>query len=135
MAVSLLVLGGGSRGMAYARHALALGARVAALAEPRPERRQAFREAFGLEERALFAHWRDLLEAPRLGEAAIVALPDRLHAEAAIALMEKGYHLLLEKPIAPTWEEEALYAHRLAFLAEEARRAGGVVETEEGPRP
>jgi predicted dehydrogenase len=91
--------------MAYARHALALGARVAALAEPRPERRQAFREAFGVGEGALFAHWRDLLEAPRLGEAAIVALPDRLHAEAAIALMEKGYHLLLEKPIAPTWEE------------------------------
>jgi predicted dehydrogenase len=88
--------------MAYARHALALGARVAALAEPRPERRQAFREAFGLGEGALFAHWRDLPEAPRLGEAAIVALPDRLHAEAAIALMEKGYHLLLEKPIAPT---------------------------------
>ncbi|WP_164835658.1 Gfo/Idh/MocA family protein [Thermus tenuipuniceus] len=27
------------------------------------------------------------------------------HAEAAVALMEKGYHLLLEKPIAPTWEE------------------------------
>jgi hypothetical protein len=42
--------------MAYARHALALGARVAALAEPRPERRQAFREAFGLGEGALFAH-------------------------------------------------------------------------------
>jgi threonine dehydrogenase-like Zn-dependent dehydrogenase len=45
VAVSLVVLGGGNRGMAYARHALALGARVAALAEPRPERRQAFREA------------------------------------------------------------------------------------------
>ena len=85
--------------------------------------------------RGLFAHWRDLLEAPRLGEAAIVALPDRLHAEAAIALMEKGYHLLLEKPIAPTWEEEALYAHRLTFLAEATRRAGRVVEVEEGPRP
>ena len=120
MAVSLVVLGGGSRGMAYARHALALGARVAALAEPRPERRQAFREAFGLGEGALFAHWRDLLEAPRLGEAAIVALPDRLHAEAAIALMEKGYHLLLEKPIAPTWEE-------VLRVAEAKARTGRIV--------
>jgi predicted dehydrogenase len=106
--------------MAYARHALALGARVAALAEPRPERRQAFREAFGLEEGVLFAHWRDLLEAPRLGEAAIVALPDRLHAEAAIALMEKGYHLLLEKPIAPTWEE-------VLQVAEAKARTGRIV--------
>ena len=120
MAVSLVVLGGGNRGMAYARHALALGARVAALAEPRPERRQAFREAFGLGEGALFAHWRDLLEAPRLGEAAIVALPDRLHAEAAIALIEKGYHLLLEKPIAPTWEE-------VLQVAEAKARTGRIV--------
>jgi len=115
VAVSLVVLGGGSRGMAYARHALALGARVAALAEPRPERRQAFREAFGLGEGALFAHWRDLPEAPRLGEAAIVALPDRLHAEAAIALMD-----LLEKPIAPTWEE-------VLRVAEAKARTGRIV--------
>jgi predicted dehydrogenase len=120
VAVSLVVLGGGNRGMAYARHALALGARVAALAEPRPERRQAFQEAFGVGEGALFAHWRDLLEAPRLGEAAIVALPDRLHAEAAIALMEKGYHLLLEKPIAPTWEE-------VLQVAEAKARTGRIV--------
>jgi predicted dehydrogenase len=120
VAVSLVVLGGGNRGMAYTRHALALGARVVALAEPRPERRQAFREAFGLGEGALFAHWRDLLEAPRLGEAAIVALPDRLHAEAAIALMKKGYHLLLEKPIAPTWEE-------VLRVAEAKARTGRIV--------
>jgi predicted dehydrogenase len=120
VAVSLVVLGGSNRGMAYAQHALALGARVAALAEPRPERRQAFREAFGVGEGALFAHWRDLLETPRLGEAAIVALPDRLHAEAAIALMEKGYHLLLEKPIAPTWEE-------VLRVAEAKARTGRIV--------
>ena len=31
--------------------------------------------------------------------------------------------------------EVALYAHRLTFLAEEARRGGRVVEVEEGPRP
>jgi hypothetical protein len=31
--------------------------------------------------------------------------------------------------------EEALYAHRLTFLAEEARKAGWVMEVEEGPRP
>jgi len=31
--------------------------------------------------------------------------------------------------------EEALYAHRLTFLAEEARKVGRVVEVEEGPRP
>jgi predicted dehydrogenase len=49
-----------------------------------------------------------------------VALPERLHAEAAIALMEKGYHLLLEKPIAPTWEE-------VLRVAEAKARTGRIV--------
>nr|WP_277621096.1 Gfo/Idh/MocA family oxidoreductase [Thermus arciformis] len=99
----MVVLGAGNRGFAYARYAHALGARIAAVAEPRPERLQAFQQAFAVER--AFADWRELLEAPLLGEAAVVALPDRLHAEAAVALMERGYHLLLEKPIAPTWPE------------------------------
>jgi predicted dehydrogenase len=103
MAPSLVFLGAGNRGMAYAHHAHTLGARIAGVADPRPERLQAFREAFPVER--TFADWREVLEAPLLGEAAVIALPDRLHAEAAVALMEKGYHLLLEKPIAPTWAE------------------------------
>jgi predicted dehydrogenase len=96
------------------------GAGVAGWGVPRPVRGRALGEAFGLGAGALFAHWRDLLEAPRLGEAAIVALPDRLHAEATIALMEKGYHLLLEKPIAPTWEE-------VLQVAEAKARTGRIV--------
>jgi hypothetical protein len=50
--VNLVVVGGGSRGWALAAFALMFPerARIAALAEPRPERRQAFREAFGLGE-------------------------------------------------------------------------------------
>ncbi|MGC8967960.1 MAG: Gfo/Idh/MocA family protein [Thermus sp.] len=105
--VNLVVVGAGSRGFAlaqYARHRPDR-ARVVAVAEPREAHREAFARAFGLEGGRVFRDWRELVEAPRLGEAAIVALPDRLHAEAAVALMEKGYHLLLEKPIAPTWEE------------------------------
>ncbi|ETN89025.1 Gfo/Idh/MocA family protein [Thermus sp. NMX2.A1] len=116
MAPSLVFLGAGNRGMAYAHHAHALGARIAGVADPRPERFQAFREAFSVER--TFADWREVLEAPLLGEAAVIALPDRLHAEAAVALMEKGYHLLLEKPIAPTWAE----VERVAQAKERAGR-------------
>lgn len=101
--VSLVILGAGSRGWVYAQHAWALGARIRAVADPQPERLEAFRRAFGVER--TFAHWQELLQAPLLGEGAVVALPDRLHADPAVALMEKGYHLLLEKPIAPTWPE------------------------------
>ncbi|BDG18857.1 hypothetical protein TthSNM11_10600 [Thermus thermophilus] len=101
----LSVLGAGNRGFAYARRAAALGARVVAVAEPREAYREAFRREFGVPEARAFPDWRDLLDLPPLGEAAIVALPDREHGEAATALLQKGYHLLLEKPIAPTWEE------------------------------
>ncbi|GAB6942949.1 Gfo/Idh/MocA family protein [Thermus brockianus] len=103
MAPRLLFLGAGNRGFAYARHAAALGAKVVGVAEPQVERREAFRKGFGATQ--AFSDWREVLDAPLLGEAAVVALPDRLHKEAAVALMEKGYHLLLEKPIAPTWAE------------------------------
>jgi predicted dehydrogenase len=49
--------------------------------------------------------WRDLAASERLADAVIVTTPDREHAEAAIRFAGLGYHVLLEKPIAPTWAE------------------------------
>lgn len=111
-------MGAGNRGFAYARHAQALGARILGVADPRPDRLEAFRQAFGAAH--AFRDWREVADLPQLAEAAVIALPDRLHAEAAVALMEKGYHLLLEKPIAPTWEE-------VARVAEAKARTGRMV--------
>ncbi len=120
--VRLVVVGAGSRGFAlaaYARHHPER-ARVVAVAEPREAYREAFRREFGVPRERAFSDWRGLLELPLLGEAAIVALPDRLHAEAATALLRKGYHLLLEKPIASTWEE-------VEGVAQAARATGRMV--------
>ena len=58
---------------------------------------------FAPQARAL-ADWRDAVARPDV-DAVIVALPTALHAEAAIAVMEAGRHLYLEKPIAATVEE------------------------------
>ena len=49
----------------------------------------------------VFADWRQVAERPRFADAVIVATPDALHAEPAIALANLGYHILLEKPMAP----------------------------------
>ena len=48
------------------------------------------------------ADWRELADRPRLADAVVIATPDALHAEPAIAFADLGYHLLLEKPMAPS---------------------------------
>nr|BFE70892.1 hypothetical protein GCM10020092_041930 [Actinoplanes digitatis] len=50
---------------------------------------------------------RNWLGAGRLADAAVVATQDRLHRDPAVRLADLGYHLLLEKPMAPTEAEAA----------------------------
>ena len=49
-----------------------------------------------------FADRDDLI---RIVEAAVVSVPTTAHWEVAVAALERGVHLLIEKPIAPTLEE------------------------------
>lgn len=115
--MKLLVVGAGLRGQIYTRRAVANGASVVGVAEPDPGRRARFAAEFGVPAEHVFADWRDLADRPRLGDAAIVATMDRMHAEPTVLLAGQGYHLLLEKPMAPT-EAEA------TRIAEAVERAG-----------
>jgi predicted dehydrogenase len=101
-AVSLLVVGAGQRGTTYARHAVSTGAgRVVAVAEPEPGRRERFAREFGVPADRVFDSWTALRGRERLADAAIVATQDRDHEEPAVSLAGQGYHLMLEKPMAP----------------------------------
>ena len=73
-----------------------------ALAEPDPDRRQEARRC--VPAALLYADYRDLLKMRDL-DAVIVSVPTALHAEVAIAAMQLGKHLYLEKPIATSLEE------------------------------
>ncbi|MGW0807360.1 Gfo/Idh/MocA family protein [Nonomuraea sp. NPDC002799] len=116
--VTLAVVGGGLRGLTYARRAQATGAgRVVAVAEPDPERRAAFAAEFGIAAEAAYVGWKELAAAGRVTDAVVIATHDRLHADPAVTLADLGYHILLEKPMATT-EREA------ARIAEAARRNG-----------
>jgi predicted dehydrogenase len=107
-AVTLALVGAGLRGQAYARHAVSTGqARVVAVAEPDPGRRAAAAEEFGIAPEHVYESWTGLVAEPRLAEAAIVATQDRMHRDPAVALADLGYHLLIEKPLAPTEEDAA----------------------------
>ena len=49
-------------------------------------------------------HWDDLLNDDSL-DAVIVALPHPLHAEAGLAVLERGLHLFMQKPLCTTMTE------------------------------
>ena len=102
----LILLGAGNRGKVYAASAARHGAQVVALAEPRADARALLAAQYELPASTTFSSWRDLLSAPPANvppaDAVIIATPDREHLAPALAFANRGYHLLLEKPIAPT---------------------------------
>ncbi len=108
-----VLIGAGQRGMVYAGIAFAKGHPIAAVAEKDPVKRAVAAERFGIPAERCFAAAEELLAQPRMGEAAIIATMDRDHYGHAIPALEKGYHLLLEKPISPV-PEEALEIERVA---------------------
>ncbi|TME25014.1 MAG: Gfo/Idh/MocA family oxidoreductase [Chloroflexi bacterium] len=50
------------------------------------------------------ASWREMLAEEQL-DALVVAVPTRSHCEVGVAALERGLHVLVEKPIAYTLEE------------------------------
>ncbi|MFA6110855.1 MAG: Gfo/Idh/MocA family oxidoreductase [Candidatus Latescibacterota bacterium] len=101
--VRLAVIGAGSRGTGYAAYAAAHPdqAQVVAVAEPRAFYRDRLAREHRIPSERVFADWREAAAAPRLADAAIIATQDAVHVEPAEAFAGRGYHLLLEKPMAP----------------------------------
>ncbi|NJL94871.1 MAG: Gfo/Idh/MocA family oxidoreductase [Anaerolineae bacterium] len=105
--IPIAVWGAGLRGHAYARYALdhPEEMRVVAVAEPDPIRRAAFAARFNLPDAACFPDWQRLLEGPRQAEALFNCTMDRLHYASTLAALERGYPVLLEKPMSPVLAE------------------------------
>jgi predicted dehydrogenase len=104
-AVDAVLVGAGNRGrFVFGGYALANPdrLRIAALAEPDDERREGMAREHGIPPEKRFCDWKDLFEENRLAPLAIVATGDTLHVEPTLAAVARGYHVLLEKPIAPT---------------------------------
>jgi predicted dehydrogenase len=117
--VTVAVVGAGSRGReAYGRYCLEhpTEGQVVAVAEPDDARREIFADQHGLVPTQAYVDWRDLLHGRRIADAVIIATPDAMHVEPALAALDLGYHVLLEKPIGPRREDVL----RLAAAAAEA---------------
>ncbi len=97
----IAIIGYGARGKIY--HSVAVKfpemfETVAAVDIDEKRRREAKRD--GIE--YIYEDYKDLLEAGHPLDMVIVSSMDASHKEQAIACIQKGYHLLLEKPIATT---------------------------------
>lgn len=115
----LAVVGAGHRGLTYGREAVATGdAVVTAIAEPRPGRLAAAAAEFSVPAEGCMPAWTDLAARPDLAvDAVVVATPDRQHTAPALAFLDRGLPLLLEKPMAPTEDE----ARQIVAAAERAK--------------
>ena len=119
--VDAVIVGAGNRGrFVFGGYALANPdrLRVVALAEPDDEKREEMAREHGIPPERCFRDWAELLGEDRLAPLAIVATGDTLHVEPTLAALARGYHVLLEKPIAPTPGE----CVRVVDAAEAAQR-------------
>lgn len=105
--VDVIIIGAGDRGNVYGEFAKAHPERmrVVGVAEPRESFRMKMAEEYSIPPENVFTDWTNVVERERFADAVIIATPDALHAEPAIEFAENKYHILLEKPMAPTEEE------------------------------
>lgn len=100
--IKAALIGAGQRGAdSYAPYALKHPEEIEfiAVAEPEKERRDAFRNLFGIPEGHCYESWEMLLEDENEAEAVLICTQDREHFRPAMKAIEKGYHILLEKPV------------------------------------
>lgn len=103
--VTIAVIGAGSRGLrSYAPYALAHPdeAKIVAVAEPREWFRNEAQRLHTIDNERVFSSWQEFMKAPRMADAVIIATQDADHVGPAVAAAEKGYDILLEKPMATT---------------------------------
>ncbi len=108
-----IVIGAGGRGRTYAypMRDLAEKFKIVGVAEPHDSRRYDFQKDMDLPDEAVFTSWEDILARPMMADIAIITTQDNMHYAPAMAAIEKGYDLLLEKPVAPTERECAEIAN------------------------
>ena len=105
--VTYAILGYGGRGECFAELAKLpeMFSKVVAVAEPDPDKQKRAMKDCQLPADKSFDSAEELLSQPRMADAVINTTMDKLHVSTAIAAMEKGYHQLLEKPMAMTLED------------------------------
>ncbi len=103
--VTILILGAGGRGFVYAGLARKMPelAKVVAVAESRDFQREKMAREYGIAPEMTFKSWEEAAATKRrLADAVAICTQDAMHEACVMAFAKLGYHILLEKPMAPT---------------------------------
>ena len=105
--ITAAVIGCGNRGNAYADCCALMPdkIKIVACADILPDRVNRYAEKCGIPENMRFSSGAELLAQEKLADVCIITTLDRLHYCHAIPALERGYHLLLEKPASPDPKE------------------------------
>lgn len=106
--ITAVLMGAGGRGsFAYGPYALANPdqLRFVAVAEPDPVRRARFAEAHAIPAERQFTSWKDLIAAGKIADTCFNMTQDQMHRASALAALEIGYDMLLEKPMSNRLED------------------------------
>lgn len=112
-AVGIGIVGGGFAGRMHALAARMIGAHLVGVASSSPGRAKAAAEALGADH--AFSSAADLIDDPRV-EFIHVCTPNASHADLATMALERGKHVICEKPLATSVADAA----RLADLAKQS---------------
>ena len=115
----IIIVGAGNRGDRYAEEMSRLPEKyeIVGMADPAEARRLHFQETYGVPADKCYTGWKEILSQPKMADFAVISTVDNMHYEPALRAIEKGYNVLLEKPVAQTAEE-------CAHIAAAAREKG-----------
>jgi predicted dehydrogenase len=112
--VRLILIGAGGRGTIYARLSLLMShkVQVVAVAEPRDFFRDRIAKICDSPEENCFSDWHEVFLREKFADAVVITTQDQMHVEPSLAFAQKGYHILLEKPLAPDADSCRSFARR-----------------------
>lgn len=101
------VLGAGNRGKDVYGKLIkkSKNLQIAAIAEPKKNRRKKFAEEHNIPPKYQFESWEDLLCKEKLADGLIISTGDKLHFDPLKKALLKGYKVLCEKPISDDFNE------------------------------
>ena len=105
--VTAIVIGAGNRGRLYARYAQKFPEhlKIVGVSDINENRRKDMAKKHNIPAENCFGDYNDVFLREKFADIAIVATSDDKHVEPCLKALEKGYDVLLEKPIAQTEKE------------------------------